>query len=206
LPRKTGGDQSSGVNVEIDETDSHIYTTTTTTTGRNVSLNQTARDTHSEGKVNFAPMSHASGEAQADFGEALVVIVGVEREAHYLAFDLPHSDECFVVAFPAETTEAILEGRVRAFGYSAAFPRAFSMTTPHWLWHGSLGDGERQKTRAFSELQSHYCLRRRPRATTTAMSKARWAMRVAICSMLPSASKTSFTRNATTSVITQTRP
>jgi len=53
---------------------------------------------------------HPAGEAQADFGEALVVIAGVEQKAHYLAMDLPQSDDCFVTAFPAETTEAFLEG------------------------------------------------------------------------------------------------
>ncbi len=70
----------------------------------------------------FVPLSHAPGEAQADFGEALVVIAGVECEAHYLAFDLPHSDDCFVVAFPAETTEAFLEGHVHAFTYFGGVP------------------------------------------------------------------------------------
>lgn len=34
----------------------------------------------------------------------------MERKAHYLAVDLPHSDDCFVMAFPAETTEAFLDG------------------------------------------------------------------------------------------------
>jgi hypothetical protein len=33
------------------------------------------------------PLTHAPGEAQANFGEALVVIAGVERKAHYLAVD-----------------------------------------------------------------------------------------------------------------------
>jgi hypothetical protein len=56
----------------------------------------------------FVPLTPAPGEAQADFGEALVVIGGVEQKAHYLAMDLPHSDDCFVVAFPAKTTEAFL--------------------------------------------------------------------------------------------------
>ena len=70
----------------------------------------------------FVPLSHAPGEAQADFGEAMVVIAGLECAAHYLAFDLPHSDDCFVVAFPAETTEAFLEGHVRAFAYFAGVP------------------------------------------------------------------------------------
>ncbi len=33
----------------------------------------------------FVPLMHPPGEAQADFGEALVVIAGVEQKAHYLA-------------------------------------------------------------------------------------------------------------------------
>ena len=56
----------------------------------------------------FVPLSHAPGHAQCDFGEARVIIGGVERKAHYLVLDLPHSDGCFVKAYPAETTEAFL--------------------------------------------------------------------------------------------------
>src|SRR6266478_3142926 len=104
----------------------------------------------------FVPLSHAPGEAQADFGEALVVIAGVECEAHYLAFDLPHSDDCFVVAFPAETTEAFLEGHVRAFAYFGGVPTRILYDNTTLAVARILGDGERQKTRAFSELQSHY--------------------------------------------------
>jgi hypothetical protein len=32
-----------------------------------------------------------------------VVIAGVEQKVHYLAIGLPHSNDCFVAAFPAET-------------------------------------------------------------------------------------------------------
>jgi transposase len=70
----------------------------------------------------FVPLVHPPGEAQADFGEALVVIAGVEQKAHYLAMDLPHSDDCFVMVFPAETTEAFLEGHAQAFAYFGAVP------------------------------------------------------------------------------------
>src|SRR5208337_3416615 len=104
----------------------------------------------------FVPLSHAPGEAQADFGEALVVIAGLECEAHYLAFDLPHSDDCFVVAFPAETTEAFLEGHVRAFAYFGGVPTRILYDNTTLAVARILGDGERLKTRAFSELQSHY--------------------------------------------------
>src|SRR5271157_3319815 len=104
----------------------------------------------------FVPLSHAPGEAQADFGEALVVIAGLECEAHYLAFDMPHSDDCFVVAFPAETTEAFLEGHVRAFEYFGTVPTRILYDNTTLAVARILGDGERQKTRAFSELQSYY--------------------------------------------------
>ena len=49
----------------------------------------------------FVPLVHPAGEAQVDFGEALVVIVGLKQKAHYLAMDLPQSADCFVTAFPA---------------------------------------------------------------------------------------------------------
>ena len=104
----------------------------------------------------FVPLMHAPGEAQADFGEALVVIAGVEQKAHYLAMDLPHSDDCFVAAFPAETTEAFLEGHVRAFAYFGSVPTRILYDNTRIAVARILGGEERQKTRAFSELQSYY--------------------------------------------------
>jgi transposase len=104
----------------------------------------------------FVPLVHAPGEAQADFGEALVVVAGVERKAHYLAMDLPHSDDGFVAAFPAETTEAFLEGHVRAFAYFGGVPRQILYDNTKIAVAKILGDGQREKTRAFSELQSYY--------------------------------------------------
>jgi transposase len=104
----------------------------------------------------FIPLTHAPGEAQADFGEALVMIAGVEQKAHYLAVDLPHSDDCFVAAFPAETTEAFLDGHVRAFTYFGAVPTRILYDNTKIAVARILGGEERQRTRAFSELQSYY--------------------------------------------------
>jgi transposase len=44
----------------------------------------------------FVPLSHPPGHAQADFGEATVVIGGVEQKARFFVLDLPHSDGCYV--------------------------------------------------------------------------------------------------------------
>jgi transposase len=108
------------------------------------------------GQEMFVPLIHPPGEAQADFGEALVVIAGVEQKAHYLAMDLPHSDDCFVVAFPAETTEAFLEGHVQAFAYFDGVPTRILYDNTKIAVARILGGEERQRTRAFSELQSYY--------------------------------------------------
>ncbi len=111
-------------------------------------------------KVNqremFVPLVHPPGDAQADFGEALVVIGGAERKAHYLAIDLPQSDDCFVMAFPAETTEAFVEGHNQAFAYFGGVPRSILYDNTKLAVARILGDGTRKKTQAFSELQSHY--------------------------------------------------
>ena len=71
-----------------------------------------------------ASCPHPSGHAQCDFGEALVIIGGVERKAHYFVLDLPHSDGCFIKAYPAETTEAFLDGHVSAFAFLGGVPQS----------------------------------------------------------------------------------
>ena len=46
---------------------------------------------------------------------------------------LPHSDACFVAAYPAATTEAWLDGTTEPLFFSAAFPnRFFTTTTSVW--------------------------------------------------------------------------
>ena len=107
-------------------------------------------------KEVYIPLAHAPGNAQADFGEALVVIGGVEQKAHFQCFDLPHSDDCFVIAFPAENTEAFLEGHNQAFAYFGGVPRTMLYDNTRIAVKEIAGDGERKPTEAFSGLQSHY--------------------------------------------------
>ena len=104
----------------------------------------------------FVPLSHPPGHAQCDFGEALVIIGGVEQKAHYFVLDLPHSDGCFVKAYPAETTEAFLDGHVSAFAFLGGVPRSILYDNTRLAVARILGDGRRQRTRAFTGLQSHY--------------------------------------------------
>src|SRR6266478_5050753 len=104
----------------------------------------------------FVPLMHPPGHAQADFGEAIAIIGGVECKIHYFAFDLPHSDACFVVGYPAETTEAFCDGHVRAFAFFGGVPQSILYDNTKIAVARILGDGKRQRTRVFTELQSHY--------------------------------------------------
>ena len=111
------------------------------------------RERHQE---MFVPLVHPPGHAQVDFGEAIGVIGGVERKIHFLAMDLPHSDAIFVVGYPAETTEAFCDGHVRAFDFFGGVPQSILYDNTKIAVARILGDGKRQRTRVFSELQSHY--------------------------------------------------
>ena len=114
------------------------------------------RENRRQTRERFVPLSHPPGHAQCDFGEALVVIGGVERKAHCFVIDLPHSDGCFVKAYPAETTEAFLDGHVSAFAFLGGVPQSILYDNTKLAVARILGDGRRQRTRAFTELQSHY--------------------------------------------------
>jgi len=69
---------------------------------------------------------------------------------------LPHSDTCFVAAYPAATTEAWLDGHNRAFVFFGGVPRSILYDNDKCLVSRILPDGTRQRTRSFSGLQSHY--------------------------------------------------
>lgn len=114
------------------------------------------RDALVRHKEVFVPLAHPPGDAQADFGEALVVIDGIEQKAHFLCMDLPHSDASFVTAFPAENTESFLEGHNRAFAYFQGVPRTILYDNTRIAVAQITGDGERKPTAGFSGLQSHY--------------------------------------------------
>jgi transposase len=49
-------------------------------------------------KEAFVPLAHPPGHAQADFGEAWVVMGGDRRKVHFLVIDLPYSDAISVKA------------------------------------------------------------------------------------------------------------
>jgi transposase len=112
----------------------------------------------------FVPLAQPPGHAQADFGEALAFIGGVEQKTYNFAFDLPHSDANVVIAYPAETTEAFCDGHVQVFAFFGGLAAPDKAGVPQSILYDNtkiavakiLGDGRRQRTRIFTELQSHH--------------------------------------------------
>ena len=114
------------------------------------------REQHARTQEVFVPLAHSPGHAQVDFGEAVAVIGGVRQKIHFFCLDLPHSDAGFVKASPAERIEAFLDGHNAAFAFLGGVPRSILYDNTRLAVGRILGDGKRQRTRAFAELQSHY--------------------------------------------------
>ncbi len=127
-------------------------------TGGHTIVKDYVRTKKRSGKEMFVPLSHPPGHAQADFGEALVVIGGVEQKAYYFAFDLPHSDAGYVRAYPAANTEAWLDGHVHAFGFFDAVPQSVLYDNDRCLVAKIMPDKTRKRTQRFSAFLSHYVI------------------------------------------------
>ena len=119
------------------------------------------REHRRRGREMFVPLAHPPGHAQADFGEATVVIGGVEQTAHFFAFDLPHSDAGFVRAYPAATAEAWVDGHVHAFAFFGRVPQSVLYDNDRCLVARILPDGTRKRATLFSGFLSHYLIRDR---------------------------------------------
>ena len=113
------------------------------------------------GRETFVPLAHPPGHAQVDFGEAVAIIGGVRQKIHFFCMDLPQSDACFVKAYPRETTEAFLDGHVSAFAFFGGVPLSILYDNTTIAVARICGDGKRERTRAFTELISHYLYRDR---------------------------------------------
>lgn len=109
-------------------------------------------------RETFVPLAHPPGQAQADFGEALAIIDGVEQKIHFFVMALPFSDALYVRAYPAAITESWLDGHVHAFAFFGAVPRSIVYDNDSCLVSKINPDGLRQRTQRFTALLSHYVI------------------------------------------------
>lgn len=114
------------------------------------------RELKARSKEVFMPLVHRPGEAQVDFGSALVKLAGILRKVVFFVMGLPHSDGFFVGAFPRECTETFWEGHLRAFGFFGFVPWRISYDNTKVAVAKVLGSRSRQLTGGFQQLLSHY--------------------------------------------------
>jgi transposase len=119
------------------------------------------REQERRGREMFVPLTHPPGLAQADFGEAVVVIGGVEQKAHFFVMYLPQSNACYVRAYPSATAEAWVDGHVHAFAFFGKVPASILYDNDRCLVAKILPDETRQRATLFSWFLSHYLFRDR---------------------------------------------
>jgi transposase len=105
----------------------------------------------------FVPLVHPPGEAQVDFGQALVNLNGQLRKVFFFVLALPYSDASFVLAFERECTETFWEGHVQAFAFFGGVPKRISYDNTKIAVAEIIGGGKgRRLTQGFCQLKSHY--------------------------------------------------
>jgi len=107
----------------------------------------------------YMPLVHRPGEAQVDFGYALVRVAGELRKVGFFVMVLPYSDAFFVMAFERECTESYWEGHARAFEFFGGVPTRISYDNTRVLVAKIIGAHERKLTDGCLKLQSHYLFR-----------------------------------------------
>ncbi len=125
-------------------------------TGGYTIVKEAVRQIKKRGKEVFMPLSHPPGEAQVDFGNALVKMDGVLRKIAFFVMALPYSDGFFVMAFDHECTETFWEGHVRAFDFFDGAPNRISYDNSKVMISQIIGPRKRKLTDGFLQLVSHY--------------------------------------------------
>ncbi len=103
-------------------------------------------------KLDFQP----GDEAQVDWGEAMVIMNGVETKVHLFCMRLPYSRASFVRAYPSQKMECFLDGHVRSFEFFGGVARQLAYDNLKSAVI-QVGKGrERRLNSKFIELRSHY--------------------------------------------------
>jgi transposase len=125
-------------------------------TGGYTIVKDAVREIKKHNKEVFMPLSHRQGEAQMDFGYALVKMAGVLRKIAFFVMTLPYSDAFFVMAFDRECTETFWEGHVRAFEFFGGVPQRITYDNSRVMISRIIGSRKRRLSTGFLQLVSHY--------------------------------------------------
>jgi hypothetical protein len=127
--------------------------------GKYTQVREVVRELKRVGQEVFMPLIHRPGEAQVDFGYALVKVCGALRKVGFFVMVLPYSDVFFVMAFERECTESYWEGHVCGFEFFGGVPNRISYDNSRVLVSKIVGPHDRKLTDGFLKLQSQYLFR-----------------------------------------------
>lgn len=107
----------------------------------------------------FLPLTHPSGEAQVDFGEARFIENGKTYDGFYLNLSYPYSNAGYTQLFKSENQECLLEGIKSIFEYAGG--------TATSIWFDNMSTavkkikqyGKRDLTDGFLRFMLHYGFR-----------------------------------------------
>jgi transposase len=125
-------------------------------TGGYTQVKETVRQIKATSQEVFMPLTHRPGEAQADFGYALVNENGLLRKVVFFVMSLPYSGALFVQVFARICTEVFQEAHVRAFEFFDGVPYRITYDNETIFVSKILGAHERRVTDGFLKLKSHY--------------------------------------------------
>lgn len=105
----------------------------------------------------FVPLAFDLGDAmQFDWSLEHVVIGGVAQTVKVGHFRLCYSRKLFLVAFPREQLEMVLEAHKRAFAYFGGASKRIIYDNPKTIVHRILSGKERDLNKRFARMASHY--------------------------------------------------
>jgi transposase len=107
--------------------------------------------------VTFLPLEFDPGQdAQADWGEAQVILAGIQQTVQVFVMHLSYSRRTFVMCFPAQKQEAFLYGHVCAFEHFGGVPHPISYDNLAAAVKPLIEGRVREEQRAFVAFRSHY--------------------------------------------------
>jgi len=108
----------------------------------------------------FIPLVFEKGDAmQFDWSQEVVVVDGVEQKIKVAHFRLSHSRKPFVVAYPRETQEMLLDAFVQALNFYQGVPQRVLIDNPKTMVI-RIGKGkERDFHPRFMALMNHYVIK-----------------------------------------------
>jgi len=125
-------------------------------TGGYTQVKEAVREIKQKGQEVFVPLIHRPGEAQVDFGFALVNVNGQLRKLPFFVMTLPYSDAIFVQVYERMSTEIYWDAHRRAFEFFNGVPVRITYDNDRTLAAEILGAHERKLTEGFLQLKSHY--------------------------------------------------